>query len=69
MTLLLRRLMVGQRILTPSILVRVQAKQPFEQPKLKCRLFFYILFIQALIFFMSGIFVFLTILRLIFLAF
>lgn len=31
MMLLLRRLMVGQRILTPSILVRVQAKQPIKK--------------------------------------
>lgn len=29
---MLRRLMVGQRILTPSILVRVQAKQPTKKP-------------------------------------
>ena len=29
---MLHRLMVGQRILTPSILVRVQVKQPTKMP-------------------------------------
>ena len=33
---MLHRLMVGQRILTPSILVRVQVKQPTKTAPLRC---------------------------------